>query len=450
MTESAVPVPVPKDRLHVWILSGLLLGATLGGTANALFGGDAPALRWIVVQLTEPVGQLFLRLMLLLVVPLVASSLVLAVANLGDLRTVGRMGARSFALALVFSAASVLIGIGIANVLEPGRHMDPAITAKMQETFAEEAGKRTAAAPSMEASKAPLTSIVHAFVPANVFASIAKDPPDMLGLMAFSLFFGVLLLLIPAATAAPVVAVAEGVNAAVSKGIHIALKLAPVAVFCLVFGMTARFGFGMLPSLGWFVGAVLLGLALQAGVVYSLALAALARVSPLSFYRRIQEAVATAFSTSSSNATLPVTLRASETGLGIPKPVGNFVLTIGATANQNGTALFEGVTVLFLAQLAGVDLTLGQQILVVYLAILGGIGTAGVPAASIPFVIAVLAMVGVNPALIAVVLGVDRLLDMCRTVVNVVGDLAMSAIVARSQGWEPDGDLALGSLSRKD
>jgi DAACS family dicarboxylate/amino acid:cation (Na+ or H+) symporter len=445
MTDSTPSVPVAKDRLHVWILSGLLLGATLGGTANAFFGGDAPALRWIVVQLTEPVGQLFLRLMLLLVVPLVASSLVLAVANLGDLRTVGRMGARSFALALVFSAASVLIGIGIANVLEPGRHMDPAITAKMQETFAEEAGKRTAAAPSMEASKAPLSSIVQAFVPANVFASIAKDPPDMLGLMAFALFFGVLLLLIPAATAAPVVAVAEGVNAAVSKGIHIALKLAPVAVFCLVFGMTARFGFGMLPSLGWFVGAVLLGLALQAGVVYSLALAVLARVSPLSFYRRIQEAVATAFSTSSSNATLPVTLRTSETGLGIPKPVGNFVLTIGATANQNGTALFEGVTVLFLAQLAGVDLSLGQQILVVYLAILGGIGTAGVPAASIPFVIAVLAMVGVNPALIAVVLGVDRLLDMCRTVVNVVGDLAMSAIVARSQGWEPDGDLGLGS-----
>ena len=448
MTESVVPVPVAKDRLHVWILSGLLLGAILGGGSNALFGGDAPALRWIVVQLTEPVGQLFLRLMLLLVVPLVASSLVLAVANLGDLRKVGRMGARSFALALAFSAASVLIGIGLANVLEPGRHMDPAITAQMQETFGEEAGKRTAAAPSMEASKAPLTSIVQAFVPSNIFGSIAKDPPDMLGLMVFSLFFGVLLLLIPAATAAPVVAVAEGVNAAVSKGIHIALKLAPVAVFCLVFGMTARFGFGMLPSLGWFVGAVLLGLALQAGVVYSLALAVLARVSPLSFYRRIQEAVATAFSTSSSNATLPVTLRTSETGLGIPKPVGNFVLTIGATANQNGTALFEGVTVLFLAQLAGVDLTLGQQILVVYLAILGGIGTAGVPAASIPFVIAVLAMVGVNPALIAVVLGVDRLLDMCRTVVNVVGDLAMSAIVARSQGWEPDGDLGLGSSKK--
>lgn len=445
MTESVTPAAGAKDRLHVLILSGLLLGGALGGGANAFLGGDSPALRWIVAQVTEPVGQLFLRLMLLLVIPLVASSLVLAVANLGDLRKVGRMGLRSFALALAFSAASVLIGIGLANVLEPGRHMDPAITAKMQEAFAEEAGRRTASAPSLEASKAPLASIVQGFVPSNIFASIAEDPPDMLGLMAFALFFGVLLLLIPTATAAPVVAVAEGVNAAVTKGIHIALKLAPVAVFCLVFGMTARFGFGMLPSLGWFVGAVLLGLALQAGVVYSLALVLMARVSPLAFYRRIQEAVATAFSTSSSNATLPVTLRTSEAGLGIPKPVGNFVLTIGATANQNGTALFEGVTVLFLAQLAGVDLTLGQQILVVYLAILGGIGTAGVPAASIPFVIAVLVMVGVNPALIAVVLGVDRLLDMCRTVVNVVGDLAMSAIVARSQGWEPDADLRLGS-----
>jgi len=433
-----------KDRLHLWILAGLVLGVSLGGGANALLGESHPGLRWVATQLTEPVGQLFLRLMLLLVVPLVASSLVLAITGLGDLRKVGRMGLKCLGLALSFSAASVLIGIALANTLQPGKRLDPGILARMQGAYAQEAEKRAASAPSLESSKAPLATLVQGIVPTNLFTSLSKDPPDMLGLMACSLFLGVLLLLIPAATAAPVVALAEGVYAAVTKGIHLVLRLAPYAVFCLVFGMTARFGFGLLPSLGWFVAAVLFGLLLQAGVVYSLALVLLARVAPWTFYRRIQEVVATAFSTSSSNATLPVTLRTSDTALGIPKPVGNFVLTIGATANQNGTALFEGVTVLFLAQLAGVDLSLGQQVMVVYLAILGGIGTAGVPSGSIPFVIAVLGTVGVNPALIAVVLGVDRLLDMCRTVVNVVGDLAMAACVGRSQGWKPDAQLRLG------
>ena len=403
----------------------------LGGGANALLGEAHPALKWTVVQLTDPIGQIFLRLMLLLVVPLVVSSLILAIAGLGDLRKVGRMGLRCLGLALAFSAASVLIGITLANVLQPGKRLDPEIAARMQSAYAQEAERRTATAPALDPAKAPLAILVQSFIPTNVFTSLAKDPPDMLGLMAFSLFLGALLLLIPATTAAPVIALADGIYAAVTKGINLVLRLAPYAVFCLLFGMTARFGFGLLPSLGWFVAAVLLGLLLQAGLVYSLALVLWARISPLGFYRRIQEVAITAFSTSSSNATLPVSLRASEEALGIPKPVGNFVLTIGATANQNGTALFEGVTVLFLAQLAGVELTLAQQLMVVYLAVLGGIGTAGVPSGSIPFVI-------------AVVLGVDRLLDMCRTVVNVTGDLAMASCVARSQGWEPAPDLALG------
>jgi len=439
-----LPEKPTRDTLSLKILAGLLLGGALGGGANAFLGEANPALKWTVVQLADPIGQIFLRLMLLLVVPLVASSLILALTGLGDLRKVGRMGLRCLGLALAFSTASVMIGILLANVLQPGKRLDPEIAARMQSTYAQEAERRTATAPALDPAKAPLTTLVQSFIPTNVFSSLAKDPPDMLGLMAFFLLLGALLLLIPAATAAPVIALAEGIYAAATKGIHLVLRLAPYAVFCLLFGMTARFGFGLLPSLGWFVAAVLLGLLLQAGLVYSLALVLLARVSPLVFFRRIQEVAITAFSTSSSNATLPVSLRASEEKLGIPKPVGNFVLTIGATANQNGTALFEGVTVLFLAQLAGVDLTIAQQLMVVYLAVLGGIGTAGVPSGSIPFVIAVLASVGVNPALIAVVLGVDRLLDMCRTVVNVTGDLAMASCVAKSQGWVPSPDLGLG------
>jgi DAACS family dicarboxylate/amino acid:cation (Na+ or H+) symporter len=212
------------------------------------------------------------------------------------------------------------------------------------------------------------------------------------------------------------------------------MRLAPYAVFCLLFTMTARFGFGLLVSLGWFVTTVLLGLALHMFGVYSLSVKLLSKISPFEFFRRIKTAMITAFSTSSSNATLPTALRVSEENLGVPRDINNFVLTVGATANQNGTALYEGVTVLFLAQLAGVDLSFGQQLMVVYLAILGGVGTAGVPSGSIPFIIVVLAQIGVNPALIAIILGVDRILDMCRTTLNVTGDITIATYVARSEG----------------
>jgi DAACS family dicarboxylate/amino acid:cation (Na+ or H+) symporter len=206
-------------------------------------------------------------------------------------------------------------------------------------------------------------------------------------------------------------------------------------VACLLFNSIARFGIDLLGALGWFVVTVLLGLAIHMFGVYSLSIYFLSRMSPLDFFRRVKTVMLTAFSTSSSNATLPTALRVSEENLGVPREINSFVLTVGATANQNGTALYEGVTVLFLAQLAQVDLSLGQQLMVVYLAILGGIGTAGVPSGSIPFIIAVLATVGVNPALIAIILGVDRILDMCRTTLNVVGDLTAATYVARAEGF---------------
>jgi DAACS family dicarboxylate/amino acid:cation (Na+ or H+) symporter len=207
-------------------------------------------------------------------------------------------------------------------------------------------------------------------------------------------------------------------------------------VACLIFTNTARFGLDLLQALGWFIATVVLGLAIHMFGVYSLSVALLSRIHPLEFFRRIKTVMLTAFSTSSSNATLPTALRVSEENLGVPPEINSFVLTVGATANQNGTALYEGVTVLFLAQLAGVELTLGQQLMVVYLAILGGVGTAGVPSGSIPFIVAVLTQIHVNPALIAVILGVDRILDMCRTTLNVTGDLAAATFVARSEGYE--------------
>jgi DAACS family dicarboxylate/amino acid:cation (Na+ or H+) symporter len=252
----------------------------------------------------------------------------------------------------------------------------------------------------------------------------------MLHLMFFALMVGIAMASLPPAAVDGFTATLQGLYAVSSRLIGLTMEFAPVAVACLVFGNLALFGLELLRSLAWFLVTVLLGLGLHMFGVYSLALRWLARRSPREFFSQIRTVMLTAFSTSSSNATLPTTLRVAEESLGIPKEIGSFVLTVGATANQNGTALYEGVTVLFLAQLAGVELSLGQQLMVVYLAILGGIGTAGVPAGSIPFIIGILAGIGVDPGLIAIVLGVDRILDMCRTTLKVTGDLTAAAYVA--------------------
>ena len=272
-------------------------------------------------------------------------------------------------------------------------------------------------------------------MPSNPIAALASDPPNILQLMFFSLALGIATTLVPTSVSAPFLRGLQALYEITAKIIDMAMKFAPYAVACLLFNNTARFGLDLLSALVWFVATVLIGLSLQMFGVYSLSVYLLSRLSPLDFFRRIKTIILTAFSTSSSNATLPTALRVTEENLGVPRAINSFVLTVGATANQNGTAIYEGVTVLFLAQLAGVHLSLGQQVAVVYLAILGSIGTAGVPSGSIPFIIAVLATVGVNPALIAIVLGVDRLLDMCRTTVNVAGDVTAATYVARAEGY---------------
>ena len=278
--------------------------------------------------------------------------------------------------------------------------------------------------------------VVRTLVPSNPVAAVAGETPNMLHLIFFAVVIGVAITLLPQSVTQPLVAILDALFQVSAKIIDMVMWFAPFAVACLLFTTTSRFGFDLLVALGWFVFTVLSGLALHMFGVYSISVATLSRISPVEFFRRVRTAMLTAFSTSSSNATLPTALRVSEENLGVPREINTFVLTVGATANQNGTALYEGVTVLFLAQLAGVDLTLGQQVLVAYLAILGGIGTAGVPSGSIPFIIVVLTTISVNPSLIALILGVDRILDMCRTTLNVVGDITAATYVARSEGYE--------------
>ena len=417
--------------LHVRILLGLVVGATLGSSARTVLGPDAPLLAWIVRHVAEPAGQLFLRSLLMTVVPLVVSSLVVGVAGIGDVRRLGRVGVRTVGFCLVISIVSVGLGILLANTVRPGMRLDPATRDLLMTQYAD--ASKQAAQPA-STNESPLMSFVRTLVPANPLESMARSTPDMIGIMFFSIVFGAALTLVSRESAAPVIALLEGVFKVIAKVIDIVMKVAPIGVACLLFTMTARFGFGFLISLGWYVLTVLAGLAIHTFVVYPVALRLAAHVSPFEFFRRVRTVMLTAFSTSSSNATLPTALRVSELNLGVPREIGAFVLTVGATANQNGTALYEGVTVLFLAQLAGVDLTLAQQLMIVYLAVLGSVGTAGVPSGSTPFVVAVLVTIGINPALIAIILGVDRLLDMCRTVVNVVGDLAATVYVAKREG----------------
>ncbi|MGQ0540444.1 MAG: dicarboxylate/amino acid:cation symporter [Blastocatellia bacterium] len=428
----------PKGiALHNKILIGLLVGVLGGIGLNQILGGENPNLVWFIRNFTEPIGQLFLNLLLMIVVPLVFSSLIVGVAGIGDIRKLGRVGLKSFAYCLIISAISVVIGLTLANTIRPGDSVGEETKTKLETKY----GNR-ATAEVEKANKAKeetkndtiLTSVVKTIVPTNIVATAAK--PDLLQIMFFALVVGIAITLLPSPVSSPFVRGMDALFQITSKIIDIVMKFAPYAVACLIFNNLAQFGIDLLSALFWFVVTVLLGLSLQMFGVYSLSVWLLSKINPLDFFRRVRTVILTAFSTSSSNATLPTALRVSEENLGVPKEINSFVLTVGATANQNGTALYEGVTVLFLAQMVGFDLTLGQQLTIVYLAILGGVGTAGVPSGSIPFIIGILAMIGIDPALIAIILGVDRILDMCRTTLNVVGDLTAATFVARSEGYE--------------
>jgi DAACS family dicarboxylate/amino acid:cation (Na+ or H+) symporter len=259
----------------------------------------------------------------------------------------------------------------------------------------------------------------------------------MLAFMFFALMFGVGIALSPPAKMEPLVNMLEGLYEVVMRLIELAMRLAPYGVAALLFTLTARFGLDVLKPLLAYMVVVVGGLCLQLFVTYSLVLRFLGGMSPGFFFRQISEVMATAFSTSSSNATLPTALRVTQEKLGVPREIASFVLTLGSTANQNGTALFEGVTILFLAQFYGVDLTFGSQVLVVLFSVLAGVGTAGVPGGSLPLMVPILQSVGVPGEGIGIILGVDRLLDMSRTVLNVTGDVTAAVVIANSEGRMP-------------
>jgi dicarboxylate/amino acid:cation (Na+ or H+) symporter, DAACS family len=434
VTEPATRRRVP---LHTRILLGMLVGVVLGLVAN-YFASQSPAVaaqvKFIAEEIADPLGRVFLRMVIMVVLPLVFSALVLGVLELGDLRSLGRIGLRTLGYTVILSTASVAIGIGLVNYFQPGSSLAEEQRMALRERYSADAEDLQAKAQRAKPTKQVLIDLL----PANplqemVGAVDGSSPGDgMLAVMVFALIIGVALTITRERTG-PLIGVLEGMFDVSMTIIAGAMLIAPIGVACLVFAITATVGVDILVTLLRFVGTVLLGLAVQMFLVYSLMLLFVAKRSPWWFFSASREAIFTALGTSSSNATLPTALRVAKDDLKLRPEVSQFVLTVGSTANQNGTALFEGVVVLFLAQVFGVELTFMQQITVVMMSILAGIGTAGVPGGSLPMIVIVLSSVGVPGEGIGIILGVDRVLDMCRTTLNVAGDLVLATCVSTSE-----------------
>ena len=409
------------------MLAGFLIGLVAGLIAYST-QRDAAWVEFVTTYITGPIGQVFLRLLFMLVIPLLFSALVVGISEMGEIRSLKRVGLRTLAYTVIVSSIAVAVSLATVNILKPGAGVDKAAAASMLE---QSAGRASEIVQTSAEQPSGIDAFIN-IIPNNLVEAMGSNSA-ILSVMFFALFFGIGLLLTDTPNSRALQRGFEGLFDVTMRLILIVIKLAPIAVACFMFNLAALFGWDLLIRLSAYVGVVLLALAIQMFLVFPLLLKTLGNKSPIAFFRETQEASLMAFSTASSNATLPTSLRVADERLKLPRRVSRFVLTIGATANQNGTAMFEGVTVIFLAQFFGIDLSWSQQLMVMLVCILGGIGTAGVPAGSLPVVALILAMVGIRPEAIALVLGVDRFLDMCRTTLNVVGDLVAAQVISAGE-----------------
>lgn len=419
-------------QLHTKILLGLLVGALLGTAANAALGGDHALVAWLNTYVAGPVGQVFLRLLFMVVMPLVFASIALGVTGIGDVRRVGRIGGKTLVYFLVTTALSTTLGLLLVHPIRPGSRITLEVRTELMEVYAGDAATKLAPA---KGSSFGIDTFVE-IVTRNPLASAVEF--DMLGVIFFALMFGAALTMIDHERAKPMIAVLEALNDVVITIVGMAMKLAPYGVAGLIFGVTSRFGAVLLQPLSIYVGVVLGALLLHVALTMSLIIRFGIGMSPLRFFSLVRASLVTAFSTSSSSATLPTNIAVATERLRVPSRVAGFVLPLGATMCMNGTSLFEGITVIFLCQVFGVDLTLGQMAVVMTMSVITAVGAAAVPGGSLPLLVGILAMFGVPGEAIAIVLGVDRILDMARTTVNVIGDLTATAFIARSEGvWTP-------------
>lgn len=425
-----------KLPLHTKILLGLLIGLISGLVVNTLYPANQNV-QWFVSNIAYPAGQIFLRMIFMIVIPLIFTAIVLGIADFKDIHKIGRVGIKSLLFTVVITAVSVLIGITLVNLVQPGSR----ILAEDRESLIQTLSNNQNVSNIVSAAKETkgLMQIIIDIIPRNPFVDIvnAFDPNyrggGLLAVMFFALIFGIALALSKSERTEALTKTLEGLYDVVMKIIDFAMKLAPFGVAALIFSVSSQLGLQIISTLLLYVLVVLTALLIHLLVTYGAILKFIVKRNPIDFFKAITEVIVTAFSTSSSNATLPTSMRVTSEKLNVNKDISNFVLTVGSTANQNGTALFEGITVLFLAQFYGIDLSVGQQILVVVLSIIAGIGTAGVPGGSLPMIVMVLQTVGIPAEGIGIIFGVDRLLDMSRTVVNVTGDIVLALWVDKSE-----------------
>jgi dicarboxylate/amino acid:cation (Na+ or H+) symporter, DAACS family len=412
------------------ILAGLVVGAIIGIICNQALGGDHSTVVWCNQTIAGPLGAIFLRLLFMVVIPLVFCSVVSGIAGMDDVRTLGRLGGKTLGGFVLSTLVAAAVGFVLVVLIGPGHSVPADVRDGLLRTYAANAAEKVTQANAGGMSM----QVIVDMIPKNPIKAAADG--DMLAVLCFAALFGVAMTALPQQKRAPLLAVLNSITDVLTHMVGMALLVAPVGVAALAFGVTSRFGWSLLLPLSSFVITVLAGLLVHSLLVMGGALK-VAGISPWWFFQRVRSSLITAFSTSSSSATLPTNLKVATEQLGIAPGVAGFVLPVGSTMCMNGTALFEGVTVLFLCQVFGVELSVGQQFSVLLLAVVTAIGAAGVPGGSIPLLIGILVQVGVPAEGIAIVLGVDRILDMCRTTVNVWGDLIVTALVAKSEGWTP-------------
>ncbi|GAA0892381.1 dicarboxylate/amino acid:cation symporter [Fulvivirga kasyanovii] len=465
--------------LHIKIIIGLVAGI-IWAFISSYLGWNEFTIDWI-----DPLGQIFIKLLKFIAVPLVLFSIIGGVSSLSDMSKLGRLGAKTLGLYLLTTVIAVGIGLVLVNLIKPGTFTDEAqrvknrisyekwvqdtpgvpqpkdgrhfltdpqyrplveeVTSakeleKIDEKSAGVEDKMAAAEKTKETS--PLQFLVD-IVPDNIVGAIS-DNGAMLQVIFFAIFFGITLALLPGEKARPVIEFVNSVNEAFLKMVDLIMKITPYFVFALLAGVIAKMAdtprevFEIFKGLGSYSVTLVIGLFFMVFVFYPVVVTLfIKKLSYKEFFKNISPAQFLAFSTSSSAATLPVTMECIEENMGVSKNISSFVLPIGATVNMDGTSLYQAVAVIFMAQLHMVDLSLGQQLTIVLTATLASIGSAAVPSAGLVMMIIVLQSVGLNPAWIAIIFPVDRILDMCRTVVNVTGDATVSTLIAKSEGELP-------------
>lgn len=420
-----------KWPLYKKIFAGMLIGIMAGVIVRNTI--DDIVLIDSMVSYVKPVGDIFMRMIFMMVIPLITVGLIMGIADLGDLKRLGKIGMITLTGSLIITSISVFIGITMANLFNPGGSLSLAdrelllnqFSSKTQHLSTQMNETRSKSVMDILVSivpKNPLEEMVNAFNPNYTGGGL-------LAIMFFAVVVGIALSKSNAEKTKVVREFVEGAYEIIMKVINMAMQLAPIGVAALLFALSVKMGISIFAVLLKYVAVVIIALLIHQFITYSLVLKYVSKLNPISFFKNISEVMLTAFSTSSSNATLPTAIRVTHEKVGLPKDITNFVLTVGSTANQNGTALYEGVTVLFLAQCFGIPLDLSQQIIVVLISVLSGIGTAGVPGGSLPVIMLILVSVGIPAESIAIIYGVDRLLDMCRTTLNVTGDIVIATAV---------------------